>query len=533
MGGNTMNLKQAGSGAEVDERLAALLTNANAVRAITAAVEGTIGPKGLDTMLVDRFGDVIITNDGVTILDKMDVNHPAAKMLINIAKAQQAEVGDGTTTATIMAGGLVAEGVSQVLRGVPVAKVIEGIRYGVARALEQVERRGRQIEDVNDPILRNIAMIAGREHEDIADLVVKAAHLIGKEKLMEKNFKLSDIITAEEGAGNEVFMGVIVDKERMNKEMPDTLENAKILIIDDALEPEEVEDEALSTETGFKRYIDLQDEFKKNAQKIVELGVKAVLVDRGVHDAAEEIMTDAGIMVMQRVSAKDLRRVAEHTGARMIKRTGLKKDAADLEKYLGFAEKIYEDEKLEQVRILGGQGKPMATVLVGAATEEVVGERERIAKDAASSVQAAVKGGYVPGGGSVEIAVAREVEKSREQLKGMAAYGVDCVANALKRPLSQIVENAGYNPLEKLELIVGAQAAQSLDSLGVDCDTGEVTDMLERGVIDPVPVKMHAVKAAGEVAVAILRIDTIIKKKEENGGSAKPAAGAETSMPDF
>ena len=528
-----MNLKQAGSGSEVDERLAALLTNSNAVRAITAAVEGTIGPKGLDTMLVDRFGEVIITNDGVTILDKMDVNHPAAKMLINIAKAQQAEVGDGTTTATIMAGGLVSEGVNQVLRGVPVAKVIEGIKFGIAAALKEIETKSRQISDMNDPILRSIAMIAGRENQDIADLVVEAAHLIGKEKLTERNFKLSDIITAEEGAGNEVFMGVIVDKERMNKEMPETIDQAKLLLIDDALEPEEIEDEALSTEAGFKRYIEFQDEFKDNVKKIVELGVNIVLTDRGVHDAAEEILTDAGIMVLQRVSAKDLRRVAEHTGARMMKRTGLKKEAADLDKYLGYAEKIYEDEKLEQVRILGGKGKPMATILVGAATEEVVGERERIAKDAASSVQAAVKGGFVPGGGSVEIAISREVEKSREQIKGMAAYGVDCVAGALRRPLNQIVENAGYNPLEKMEQVMSSQASQSIDSLGIDCDTGEVADMLKLGVVDPVPVKLHAIRAAGEVAVAILRIDTIIKKKDENGAAAKTAAGAEASMPDF
>lgn len=360
-----MNLKQAGSGAEVDERLAALLTNANAVRAITAAVEGTIGPKGLDTMLVDRFGEVIITNDGVTILDKMDVNHPAAKMLINIAKAQQAEVGDGTTTATIMAGGLVAEGVNQVLRGVPVARVIEGVRYGVARAIEEIKRRGRKVTDLNDPVLRNIAMIAGREHADIADLVVAAARLIGAEKLCEPNFKLSDIITAEEGAENEVFMGVIVDKERMNKEMPEELTDVKVLVIDDALEPEEIGDEALSTESGFKRYIELQDEFKRNVRKIVELGVRLVLVDRGVHDDADEILTDAGVMVIQRVPAKDLRRAAEHTGARMMKRTGLKKDLADIEKYLGYAERVYEDEKLEHVRILGGQGKPMATILEG------------------------------------------------------------------------------------------------------------------------------------------------------------------------
>ena len=528
-----MNLKQAGSGSDVDERLAALMTNANAVRAITAAVEGTIGPKGLDTMLVDRFGEVIITNDGVTILDKMDVNHPAAKMLINIAKAQQAEVGDGTTTATIMAGALVTEGVSQVLRGVPVARVIEGIRYGVKQVLNQIEERGRKVTNIQDPILHNIAMIAGREYEDIADLVVDAVQLIGVEKLCETNFKLSDIITAEEGAGNEVFMGVIVDKERMNQEMPAEVLDAKVLLVDDALEPEEMEDEALSTETGFKRYIDFQDEFKRNVQKIVDLGVKTVLVDRGVHAMAEEILTDAGILVVQRVASKDLRRAGEHVGARMIKRTGLKKDIADIEKYLGLAARVYEDEKLEQIRILGGGGKPMATILVGAATEEVVGERERIAKDAASSVQAAIRGGYVAGGGATEIAMSREVEKMRDNVKGMAAYGVDCVVNALKKPLTQIVQNAGFNPLEKVEEVVAAQLSASSDSLGIDCDSGLVADMFSQGVVDPVPVKLHAIKAAGEVAIAILRIDTIIKKKEEGANAAKSATGAEAGMPDF
>jgi chaperonin GroEL (HSP60 family) len=529
-----MNLKQAGSGSEVDERLAALITNANAVRAITAAVEGTIGPKGLDTMLVDRFGEVIITNDGVTILDKMDVNHPAAKMLINIAKAQQAEVGDGTTTATLMAGGLVAEGLNQVLRGVPVARVIEGIRYGVTQALAGIDSRARMIDEIDDPVLRNIAMIAGREYRDIADLVVEAARLIGIDKLSEHHFKLSDIITAQEGAGNEVFMGVIIDKERMSQEMPRELTKAKVLIVDDALEPEEIGDEALGTETGFKRYIELQDEFKANIHKIIELGINVILVDRGVHDSAEEILIDGNVMVMQRVNTKDLRRVAEHVGARMIKRTGLKKSLADIEKYVGYADKVYQDEKLEQVRILGGQGKPMATILVGAATEEVVGERERIAKDAASSVQAAVKGGYVPGGGSIEIALARQVEKSRENIKGMAAYGVDCVVNALKRPLSQIVENAGYNPLEKVEEVIAAQSEQGVDSLGIDCDTGTVMDMLTKGVIDPALVKTNAIKAAGEVAVAILRIDTIIKKKEEHEQSAaKPVKGSEPGLPDF
>ena len=511
-----MSLKQqATKGSDVDERLAALVTNSNAVRAIAAAVEGTLGPKGLDTMLVDKFGEVVITNDGVTILATMEANHPAAKMLINIAKAQQAEIGDGTTTATVMAGALVSQGVDQVIKGVPVTRIIEGVKAGVAKALEMVKQKATPITGMDDHMLRQVALIAGREHQDIADLVVEAARMTGHEKLKDPSFKLSDTIMSEEGAENEVFMGVIVNKQRLSKHMPRELINPKILVIDDALEPEEIEDEALATEAGFARYQELQDQFNDNLKKLVDLGIKVILVDRGVDNYAEEVMTDAGIMVVQRVSNKELLKAAEHIGARPIKRTGLRKEAADLAKYLGKAKKVYEDEKLEHVRLLGGKGKPMATILVGAATEEVVGERERIAKDAAASVQAAVKGGVVPGGGAIELALARDVEKVRENIRGMAVYGIDCVAEALRKPFFQIVANAGFNPLEKIGDVVAAQIKEGRESLALDCDSGDVVDMFELGVVDPAMVKIHALKAAGEIAEAILRIDTIIKKKEE------------------
>ncbi len=519
-----MSLKrEATSGSEVDERLAALITNSNAIRAIASAVEGTLGPKGLDTMLVDKFGEVVITNDGVTILTMMEANHPAARMLINIAKAQQEEIGDGTTTATVMAGALVSTGVEQVAKGVPVARVIEGLRAGLKRALEVMRMQAQPLSGLDDPLIRQSALVAGRDHDDIADLVVQAALLIGKEKLKDSSFRFADTVVAEEGAKNQVFMGVIINKERMNRQMPKELEQVKVLVIDDALQPEDIDDEALSTEVGFTRYLQLQTEFKENLNKIVQLGVGLVLVDRGVDDVAEEVLTDAGLVVIQRVANKELRKAAEHTGARMIKRTGLKKATEELEKHLGSAEKIYNEEKMEQVWILGGGGKPMATVLVGAATSEVVGERERIARDAASSVQAAIKGGVVPGGGSLELVVAREVEKIRESTRGMAAYGVDCVVEALKRPMSQIVANAGFNPLEKIGDVIAFQVETGKNSLGVDCDSGNVTDMLEAGVVDPADVKIYALKAAGEVAEAILRIDTIIKKREEKDTQAKGA----------
>ncbi|MEW5762114.1 MAG: TCP-1/cpn60 chaperonin family protein [Bacillota bacterium] len=519
-----MTLKQqAAQGAEVNERLGALMNNAAAIRAIAAAVEGTLGPKGLDTMLVDRFGDVVITNDGVTILTRMEANHPAARMLINIARAQEEEVGDGTTTATVMAGQMVATGVELVTRGVPVARVIEGMRAALKRALELTREAAVPVNGLDDPRLRQVALVAGREHDDIADLVVAAARLVGEEKLRDPTFKLADIVLAEEGAENQVFLGVIVNKERMNRQMPREVPGAAVLVVDDALEPEEVEEEALRTEAGFARYLELKEAFRANIQKLAGLGVGLVLVDRGVDDAAEEILTEAGVMVVQRVLQKELRRAAEHTGARMIKRTGLKKPPEELRQYLGRAGLVYHDEKLGQVWIKEGAGRPMATILVGAATEEVVGERERIARDAAAAVQAAVKGGVVPGGGALELWLARELQQVKNTVRGMAAYGVDCVIEALKRPLGQIVANAGFNPLEKIGDVMAAQAETGRNSLGIDCDTGEVCDMVAAGVIDPAPVKLHALQAAGEVSAAILRIDTIIKKREEREGGTQEA----------
>jgi chaperonin GroEL (HSP60 family) len=508
-----LSVKQVNENSEIDERLAALINNANAVRAVSAAVEGTIGPKGLDTMLVDKFGNVVITNAGVTILDLMEVNHPAAKMLINVAKAQHQEIGDGTTTATLLAGALIGHGVEQVIRGVPVARVIEGLRFGTQKVLDVFQKQGKNISDVHDPLLKQVALVAGREHGDIADLVVEAAVLIGREKLLDLNFKLADTVFSAVGARNKVFFGVVVNKERLTRQMPEMLEDARILIIDDALEPEEMEGEALGTELGFNRYMALRREFEDNLHKIPSLGVNLVLADRGICDLAEEIFSDLGIMAVQRVSHKELRRVAEHTGARMIKRTGLKKEISELKAYLGRAGWVFEDEKLGQIYIEQGAGKPMATIQVGAATDEVVGERARIAKDAAAAVQSALCGGVLPGGGAIELAALREVEKSRQQLKGMAAFGVDCVVEALKKPFSQIVANAGFNPLEKLGDVISGQSEKDIPSLAINCDTGEVADMYTLGVVDPAPVKIHAFKAAAEVAEAILRIDTIIKMK--------------------
>lgn len=361
--------------------------NSNAVRAVMAAVESTIGPKGLDTMLVDQFGNVVITNDGVTILNMMEVNHPVARMLIHSINAQQEEAGDGTTTAALMAGEMVTHGLEQVSKGVPVAQVLTGLRYGVKEACRLMEREAVLVGSLDTGQLYNIAYVAGREDEAIAKLIMEGAALIGQEKLLDASFRFSQRVRAVEGAGSEVLNGVLVTKERLTRQMPLELEgDIKVMVLDDALEQEELGNGALATESGFQQYLVLKEQFKTNIQKLIDTGVQAVFADRGVDDAAAELLEEAGVLVVARVPHKELVDLAEHCGAKLVKRTSLLKPADELKKQFGSATHIIGNEKLHNIKVLGGGGKAMATILVGATTGEVVGEKERIAKDAAASV---------------------------------------------------------------------------------------------------------------------------------------------------
>ncbi|MED0679772.1 TCP-1/cpn60 chaperonin family protein [Aneurinibacillus thermoaerophilus] len=496
-----------------DERLSTLLHNMNAVQAIASAVEGTIGPKGLDTMLVDEEGGVIITNDGVTILEEMEVRHPAARLMIGLARSQQREVGDGTTTATLLAAALVTEGAAQVQRGVPVAKVIAGIELGINEAVAKLKEAALPIEAFEDERLFHIAYIAGREQEDIARLVIEGAKLIGRDKMLEPDFAFSELVTAGEGAENEVLNGVIIHQRPLSREMPKRLDNVCLFVLNDALAPEEMDDEALGTEIGFQRYLQLKEEYRRNLKKLLELGVNAVVLDRSCDSMAEEFCLDHGIVVLHRVFRSERERVARYTGARSLKRIALNKSVEELSHSLGYAEHLEYDETLGQVRVIGGRGISTATMVIGASTGEVVGERERIAKDAAAAVQAALRGGYLPGGGSLELFLSRHLEEWRTSVQGMEGFGVEAVAAALRKPFAQMIRNAGFNPLEKIEQVKAAQAKADSSSIGLDFDTGHCADMLESGVVDPALVKLHALKTAGEVSRAILRIHTVIRKK--------------------
>jgi chaperonin GroEL (HSP60 family) len=516
-------VKDVTRGSEVDERLAALLNNAQALRAVQSAVEGTIGPKGLDVMLVDRFGGVTVTNDGVAILSLMEVNHPAARMLVNAARAQEEEVGDGTTTAAIMAGTMVGEAVALISRGVPAARIIAGLRAGRARAMAEFQRLAGPVGGSDDPRLAAVALVAGRGQADLARAVIEAVRLLGGEELRKPGWKLADAVLSCRGTGCEAVAGVLLEQERLNRLMPEEVRRARLLCLDDALEPEEVAAEALGTEAGQILKAKLSGEFAASLRRLVELGVGVVLTHRGVDGRAEEYLTEAGVLVLPRVAFRRLERVAAAVGARLLTRGSLRKSPDELTAALGWAEAVLVQPERGLVRILGGGGRPTASLLVGAATEEVAAEREREAKDAAAAVQAALREGVVPGGGATELALARGLEAERAKVAGMEAYGLDCLIAALRRPLAQIVQNAGFNPLEKVALAAAAQAEHGSPEWGIDCDTGEAVNLAARGVWDAAAVKRQALATAVELAEAILRVNLIIRKRDGTGGSGRPA----------
>ncbi|MEK6990308.1 TCP-1/cpn60 chaperonin family protein [Paenibacillus sp. FSL K6-1566] len=499
-----------------DERYSTLLNNSNAVRAVTSAVEGTLGPKGLDVMLVGPRGEVVITNDGVTILDKMDVSHPAARLLIQVARAQQEKIGDGTTTATILAGALVQEGVSRIIRGVPASKVVEGMRQGIDRALELLSGRVRVIEGLDDPLLERTVYVAGRERKDIVALVMEAARKAGMQRLHDPSYSLADSIIALENADNEVFEGVLLRQKPIFTRDYLQYSDAKVLVLLDALEPDELDEEVLTTEAGFAQYMDLRNRFAADLERLSALSVKLILLEKGIHPDAEQFCLDHGIMVVPRVSRADLKRVCDMTGATPIRRKALHKDSEQLAALLGDSPRVSYDETIGKIRLASGRRERIVTVIVGASTSEVVGESARIAGDAASALQAAITGGVLPGGGTSELAVSYALERIREAQKGMETFGFEAVSAALRKPMSQILLNAGYNPLEKMEEVRAAQIRSGSDSMGLDCDTGTVVDYEELGVLDPAPVKLHGLWAAGEVAAAVLRIHHVIKMKEIN-----------------
>ncbi len=517
--------------------------NIMAARTIAEAVRTTLGPRGMDKMLVDNLGDVTITNDGVTILDEMDVEHPAAKMMVEVSKAQEDEVGDGTTTAVILAGEFLKKAEEMLDQDIHPTVIVSGYRLAAEKAYEVLDKMAVPISKDDDKILKQIAKTSmsskGSEArgEKLAELCTKAV----KQIVEEVNGKLEadiDNIKIEKKTGggsadSQLVQGIVLDKEVVHPGMPKRKENAKIALLNLALEVKETETDAKINITNPEQLKNFLEEerrmLKEMVDQIKKTGADVVLCQKGIDDIAQHFLAKEGILAARRVKESDMEKLSRATGGKII--TNIKDLTSN---DLGFAA-LVEERKIagdEMIFIEGCKDPKAVSLLVRGGTEHVVDEAERAVHDGISVISAAIEDGkIVPGGGATEIEIAKELREFSGKVGGREALAVNAFADAMEIIPRTLAENAGLDPID---ILVQLRSAHEKDgkNIGIDVPTGKIQNTLELGIVEPLRVKLQAIKSATEVVELILRIDDVIaagkleKEKEEKGpGGAPPAGG--------
>ncbi len=515
--------------------------NIMAARVIAQAVRTTLGPRGMDKMLVDNLGDVTITNDGVTILDEMDVEHPAAKMMVEIAKVQEDEVGDGTTTAVVLAGELLKQAEELLDQDIHATVIATGYRRAATKAQEILDNMAMSLAKDDEKTLKQIALTAmsskGSEMrgEKLAELCVKAVRQIVEESDGKIEADIDNIKVEKKSGGSsadsQLVKGLVLDKEVVHPGMPKRVEKAKIALLNLALEVKETETDAKINITDPEQLRSFLDEERHMLQEMVEqvkkAGVNVVLCQKGIDDIAQHYLAKAGILAARRVKESDMEKLARATGGKIV--TNVKDLMA---KDLGSAA-LVEERKIageEMIFIEGCKDPKAVSLLVRGGTEHVVDEVERAAHDAISVVSAAVEDGkIVAGGGVPEIEVAKGLREYADTVGGREALAVDAFADAIEIIPRTLAENAGLDPIDKLVQLRAAHEKKDGKDIGIDVISGEVTNTLKLGIVEPLRVKTQAIKSAGEAAEMILRIDDVIAAgklaKEEMGPPGVPGAG--------
>lgn len=501
--------------------------NIAAARAVADAVRSTLGPKGMDKMLVDSLGDVVITNDGATILKEMQIEHPAAKMMVEVAKTQDEEVGDGTTTAVVIAGELLKKAGELLEQNIHPTVITKGFRMAKFKAIEVLKSVASDVDINSEAILEQIANTAmtGKSAEkaskELSQLAVSAIKKVaemkdGKVFVDTENIKLEK---KQGGSMNETRLinGILIDKEVVHSAMPKKVTKARIALLDCALEIKELESEAkISIDSPEKMQAFLAEEdrmLKDMADKVVASGANVVFSQKGIDDNLQHYLAKKSILAARRVKKSDMEALAKATGAKIVSNINdLSKDD------LGFAG-LVEERKVagDNMIFVEDCKQPKAvTLLIRGGTEHVVDEVERAVEDAVKGLAASLElGKFVPGGGAIEIEVARELRKYAEGFKGREQLAMNAFADAIEVIPRSLAENAGMDPIDKVANL-RAEHDRKKPSAGLDVFTGEVADMIKMGVIEPLKIKLQAVQSASEAAEMILRIDDIISA----GGSS-------------
>jgi thermosome len=498
--------------------------NILAAKMVADIVKTTLGPRGMDKMLVSPTNDIVITNDGVTILEEMQIEHPAAKMMVEIAKTQETEVGDGTTTAVMIAGKLLENAEKLLDMKIHPTVITKGYRIAAEKSKQILNDIALRITKDDDDILRQIAITAmtGKGAEDskelFADIILRAI------KQIEINGKidLKDIkIEKSKGDGiedTELVSGIVLDKERVSPDMPVLVKNARIALLDFPLElknPEIQTRISISSPEQLQGFI-MQEEksIKEIVDKVKFSGANVVFCQKGIDDFAQYLLSKDEIFACRRVARSDIEKLAKATGAKIVS------SLSELTPFeLGNAEVVEEVKHGEDVFVYvkGCQNPKALTILIHGGTEHVIDEVERAIKDGLGDVACALRSGLVvPGGGAVEMELTKRLREFSQGLSGREQLAVEEFANALEFIPSTLAENAGMDPIDVLTELKSRHDSGERNA-GLNLFTNRIENVLEAKIIEPLKVKTQAISSASEVAIMILRIDDVIASTGKKG----------------
>ena len=507
--------------------------NIMAARIISEAIKTTLGPRGMDKMLISGMGDIKITNDGAAILKEIDVEHPAAKMMVEVAKTQDDMVGDGTTTAVIWAGELLGKAEELLDQKIHPTMVVSGYRKAFQKAEEVLQKIGIPVDLEDRETLRKVAVtsmaskVMGEAREYLAKIAVDAVKQIVEQRGEKNTADIDNIqIIKKEGkslADTELIQGIILDKEVVHPGMPRRIEKAKIALMNAALEVKKTEISAeirIREPTQMKAFLDQENRMLKDmVEKVKKAGANVLICQKGIDDLAQHFLAKEGIMAARRAKESDMEKLAKATGGRIIN------NLDDLKaKDLGEAG-LVEERKIgndKMVFIEKCKDPRSVSVLIRAGLEKMIDEAERAIHDALSVVADVIEHNkVVAGGGAVEAEIAKELRDYATKVGGREQLAIEAFADSAEAIPKTLAENAGLNTIDILVALRSAHQKKKGYTMGVDVFSGDITNMLEKGVIEPVLVKQQALKSAAEVASMILRIDDVI-------AAAKPKA---ESMP--
>ena len=500
--------------------------NIAAAKAVASAVRTTLGPKGMDKMLVDTIGDVVITNDGVTILKEMDIEHPAAKMMVEVAKTQDDEVGDGTTTAVVVAGELLKRAEDLLDQDVHPTVIAHGYRLAADKAQELIKELAIDVKPTDKAMLTKIADTAmtgkGAEaaKEKLTELVVKAITMIAD----EDGTVDTDFVKVEKKVGgtiedSEIIEGVVIDKERVHPGMPKKIEGAKILLLNAPVEFKKTEVDAeisITSPDQLQMFLDEEEKMIKTiVEKIVASGANVLVCQKGIDDIAQHYLAKAGILAVRRVKKSDLTKLSRATGATVISSIDAI-DAAELGKAGLVEEKKVGGE--EMIFVTECDNPKACTLIVRGGTEHVVDELDRALEDALRVVGVAVEDKkFVAGGGSPEVELSLRLREYAASQEGRSQLAIEAFANALEIIPRTLAENAGLDPIDML-VELRSEHENGKKTAGLNVFDAKAEDMLKAGVVEPMRVKTQAIASAAEAAVMILRIDDVIAASKMGGG---------------